>query len=322
MHPLLLPGTHVLRRPDGVFQLGLAPTEAVRLEHEDAGGRLAPVDGSPGLAESPALTARLVAQHAAAADDAHLRRALAPDRPENRWQRHTMASLFRDAPALMAARVDERGTKRIRVRGFGHPLDETLRTDLLDLLRRASLTPHGPRPSGPPARHALPTEPVHVLLGVGEPSRSLVDPLLREAVPHLVVRLSEGAALVGPFVLPGLSPCLRCLDAHVSEDDPAWTLLVEQYSRAARRGDRADGVPEPVDAVLAALAVAWAAREVATYAEGGTPETLGATVRLSPRTGATTTRRWEAHPHCGCAWRTQASDVPAPPRGDDARPAR
>ncbi len=156
MHPLLLPGTHVLRRPDGVFQLGLAPSEAVRLEHEDAGGRLAPVAGSPGLAESPALTARLVKQHAAAADDTQLRNALAPDRPENRWQRHTMASLFRDAPALMAARVGERGTKRIRVRGFGHPLDESLRADLLDLLRRASLTAQGPKPSGPPPGTSCP----------------------------------------------------------------------------------------------------------------------------------------------------------------------
>jgi bacteriocin biosynthesis cyclodehydratase domain-containing protein len=318
MHPLLLPGTHVLRRPDGVFQLGLAPSEAVRLEHEDAAGRLAPVAGSPGLVESPALAARLVAQHAAAADDAELRSALAPDLPENRWQRHTMASLFRDSPALMAARVDERGTKRIRVRGFGHPLDETLRSDLLELLRRACLTAHGPKPDGPPVRHRFATEPVHVLLGVGEPGRSLVDPLLREAVPHLVVRLSEGAAVVGPFVLPGLSPCLRCIDARISEDDPAWTLLVEQYARAARRGDRADGVPEPVDAVLAAHAVAWAAREVATYAEGGTPETLGATVRLGPRTAEPATRRWEAHPQCGCAWRTDAT----PSASHHAQPAR
>ncbi len=128
--------------------------------------------------------------------------------------------------------------------------------------------------------------------------------------------------MVGPFVLPGLSPCLRCLDARTSEDDPAWTLLVEQYSRAARRGDRADGVPEPVDAVLAALAVAWAAREVAAYAEGGTPETLGATVRLRPRTGTTTTRRWEPHRQCGCAWRAGTADAPAPPEVEDARPAR
>ena len=155
-----------------------------------------------------------------------------------------------------------------------------------------------------------------MLLGVGEPSRALTDPLLREAVPHLVVRLTEGVAVVGPFVLPGITPCLRCTDARLSEDDPAWTLLVEQYARLIGRGDRADGVPEPVDAALAALAVAWAAREVATYAEGGTPATLGATVRLSARSSEVETRRWDRHPRCGCTWGAAA----APRTASDSAP--
>ncbi len=213
-----------------------------------------------------------------------------------------MAALFRDDPGLMSARHLERGTKRIRVRGFGHPLDDTLRADLLTLLDRSGLRAHGPKPPGPPRRHALPTEPVHVLLGVGEPSRALTDPLLREVVPHLLVRLTEGVAVIGPFVLPGITPCLRCTDARLSEDDPAWALLVEQYARLVGRGDRADGVPEPVDAALAALAVAWAAREVATYAEGGTPTTLATTLRLSARSSDVETRRWDRHPRCGCSW--------------------
>ena len=308
MHPVLLPGTHLLRRPGGATQLGLAPATAVRLRgDDDEGETLAPLAGSPGLAGSPDLTARLVERRVAAGDDEALRSTLAADLPENRWQRHTMAALFRDDPALMSARVAERGTKRIRVRGFGHPLDDTLRADLMALLDRSALTPHGPKPPGPPPRHRLPTEPVHVLLGVGEPSRAHTDPLLREAVPHLVVRLSEGAAVIGPFVLPGITPCLRCLDARLSEDDPAWALLVEQYARLTGRGDRADGVPEPVDATLAALAVAWAAREVATYAEGGTPSSLATTVRLTARGSEVETRRWDRHPRCGCTWGAAAS---------------
>ena len=313
MHPVLLPGTHLLRRPGGASQLGLAPGATVRLTGEDGEGEtLSPLAGSPGLIAHPGLTARLVGQRVAADDDEALRSALAADRPENRWQRHTMAALFRDGPALMSARHAERGTKRVRVRGFGHPLDEALRADLLALLGRAALRAQGPKPPGPPRRQVLPTEPVHVLLGVGEPSRALTDPLLREAVPHLVVRLTEGVAVVGPFVLPGITPCLRCTDARLSEDDPAWTLLVEQYARLIGRGDRADGVPEPVDATLAALAVAWAAREVATYAEGGTPSTLGTTVRLSARSSEVETQRWDRHPRCGCTWGAAATPRTAP----------
>ena len=80
-----------------------------------------------------------------------------------------------------------------------------------------------------------------------------------------------------------------------------WPLLVEQYARATR-SDRADGIPEPVDAALAAVAVGWAARDVATYAEGAAPATLGTTVSFSPLLEPVTRQQWRQHPHCGCAW--------------------
>ena len=102
--------------------------------------------------------------------------------------------------------------------------------------------------------------------------------------------------------MPGATPCLRCLDAHLTDADPSWPLLVEQYARAVR-SDRADGVPEPVDAALASLALAWAARDLATYAEGGTPTTLARTVELGPRLETVETKAWSPHPRCGCSWR-------------------
>jgi hypothetical protein len=311
MHPLLTPGTHVLRRGDGRVQIGLDPRRATTFSPEEAEhDALAPHHGSPALA-SPELRRRLVDRGLAADDDSALRASLPADRAESRWQRHTVAALFVDDPVQLPARAAERTTKRFRVRGFGHPLDDALREDLLGLLTRAGLTPAGPKPPGPPPRNHVPPEPVHVLLGVGEPRRDLTDPLMREAVPHLVVRLREGRAVLGPFVLPGLTPCLRCLDSHLADDDPSWPLLVEQYSSASRR-DRADGVPEPVDATLAAFAVAWAGRELAAYAEGGTPVTLGRTLSLGARGEETASRDWGHHPRCGCSWSgTSRLTVPA-----------
>lgn len=301
MHPLLLPGTHVLRRADGGVQLGLDPATASRLTPDTVSADdLAPRRGSPALRSGP-VREELVADGSAAPDDTPLRSALPADREGNRWPRHTLSALFRDDPAQMTARVLERSSKRFRVRGFGHPLDDTLRDDLLAVLGRAGLTPDGPKPPGPPPRHQVAPEHVHVLLGVGEPRRSLADPLLREAVPHLVVRLTEGRLVLGPFVLPGLTPCLRCIDARRTRDDPSWPLLVEQYARACR-GDRADGVPEPVDATLAALAVAWSARELATYADGGAPVTLGCTLRVSARGPDLERQGWQRDPSCGCGW--------------------
>jgi bacteriocin biosynthesis cyclodehydratase domain-containing protein len=301
MHPLLTPGTHVLRRGDGGVQLGLAVRHPVRLAPDEADAdALSPHQGSPALASAD-LRERLVERGLAAHDDGALRAALPADTPENRWQRHTVAALFADDPRQLPARTAERTSKRFRVRGFGHPLDDALREDLLTLLRRAGLTPAGPKPPGPPPRNRPATEPVLVLLGVGEPRRDLTDPLMREAIPHLVVRLREGEAVVGPFVLPGLTPCLRCLDSHLADEDPSWPLLVQQYALATR-SDRADGVPEPVDAPLAAAAVAWAARELAAYAEGRAPATLGRTVTLAARGAEPETRPWWPHPRCGCGW--------------------
>ena len=156
-----------------------------------------------------------------------------------------------------------------------------------------------------------------VLLGVGEPDRTLLDDWTRSGTPYLLVRLTEGRAVVGPFVVPGSTACLRCVDAHCTDADPAWPLLVTQYASLSAR-DRADGAPEPLDPLLAALALAWAARDLTTYVDGGLPSTWSGTVTLHPQLSRLETRRWLRHPGCGCSWdpldRSKAR-VPAPAAG-------
>ena len=183
----------------------------------------------------------------------------------------------------------------------GHPLGARLAADLVELCRRSGLPLAVDRAPGPARKSAPEPRPVTVVVAVGEPRREVVDPLVRDGVPHLLLRMVEGLAVVGPFVVPGSTPCLRCLDAHRATDDPAWPLLVEQYARASAQ-DRPDGVPEPVDAALAALAVAWVARDLATYADGGRPVSLATTVRVAPALEALETRSWLPHPGCGCGW--------------------
>ena len=140
-----------------------------------------------------------------------------------------------------------------------------------------------------------------VLVGVGEPDRELVDDWTRAGTPYLLVRLTEGRAVVGPFVAPGRTACLRCIDAHHADADPAWPLLVRQYAAAASR-DRADGATEPVDPLLAALTTAWAARDLASYVDGQRPSTWSATVTLHPRLEELETQPWLRHPACSCSW--------------------
>jgi bacteriocin biosynthesis cyclodehydratase domain-containing protein len=139
-----------------------------------------------------------------------------------------------------------------------------------------------------------------LVLCVGEIDRSELDPLLRSGTPHLLVRILEGTALVGPFVDPGRTACLRCIDAHAQLDDPEAPILAARHALA--RVDRRDGVAEPVDNALAALAVAWAVRDVLTHVEGDRPATWSAVVSLSATLTAVTQTEWLRHPGCGCAW--------------------
>ncbi|MEP6814370.1 MAG: hypothetical protein ABI873_02325 [Marmoricola sp.] len=163
-----------------------------------------------------------------------------------------------------------------------------------DRLRAAGLVPDvaGPADLG-------------MLVGVGEPARQLLDPWVRRGLTHLVVRISEGVATIGPFVVPGRTACLRCVDAHHAESDPRWPLLVAQQAAQTARG-RPDGTPEPVDLALAQLAVAWAVRDLVSHAEGRHPATWSATLRMPPHLAETESVSWLRHPECGCSWNTVA----------------
>ncbi len=142
---------------------------------------------------------------------------------------------------------------------------------------------------------------VVLVLSTGEIARDLLDPLIREGTSHLVVRLVDGAALVGPFVVPGLTACVRCIDAHRSIHDPDHVAVTSRYVRATSRA-RADGVPDVVDPVLATVAVAWAVRDVVAHLEGRRPSTWSRTVFLDDEPARRREQDWSRHPQCGCCW--------------------
>jgi bacteriocin biosynthesis cyclodehydratase domain-containing protein len=293
MHPLLTPGAHVLRRSADEVQVGLDPARSLVLP--------APARTLLSLTEEPALASALVRRGLADPDDRSLRDALPADDAGSTWVRHTLAALARRVRSDLPASLSSRDSHVVLVSAFGHATSRTLAAELTTLCARTGLRLPQPSRPGPRPRGRRRPAPVQVLVGIGEPTRDLLDGWVRDGTPHLLVRLVEGSAVVGPLVVPGQSACLRCIDAYLTEENPAWPLLVEQYARATRT-DRADGIPEPVDAALAAVAVGWAAREVASYVEGTTPSSLSATIRLSPTLDTVETQRWTPHPHCGCGW--------------------
>ncbi|GIG35229.1 thiamine biosynthesis protein ThiF [Cellulomonas pakistanensis] len=134
--------------------------------------------------------------------------------------------------------------------------------------------------------------------GATDPASALA--LLGADLPHLPVVTREADALVGPFVRAAADdralPCLRCLDLHRADADPAWPVVLAQLVAPGADG-HAPGVP----AALAAVAGGLAAAEVLAHLDGGSPRTAGAQYEVPVPSAEPRLRRWAAHPACGCA---------------------
>ncbi|GAC1381781.1 MAG: hypothetical protein NVSMB48_10520 [Marmoricola sp.] len=140
-----------------------------------------------------------------------------------------------------------------------------------------------------------------LVLSVGEIDRSVLDPLVRADLPHLLVRAIDGVVLVGPFVSPGATACLRCLDAHHSEEDPGYPAALERYVAAGSQ-PREDGCLDTPDPANSALALAWAARDLRTFSTGGVPTTWSSTITIGSGGSPIAAIAWKPHPACGCRW--------------------
>lgn len=129
-----------------------------------------------------------------------------------------------------------------------------------------------------------------------EADRPWASALTEAGLPHLVVHNEGDRSVVGPFVVPGRTACLRCIDLARRDRDPAWPLVVAQLQHLAAH-------PRPLDV---AWASAMAAAQVRRFLSGGRPETCDATVELAPHHGLEL-REWTPHPDCPCRQECWAS---------------
>jgi bacteriocin biosynthesis cyclodehydratase domain-containing protein len=312
---VLRPGVHVLRRSASELQIGLHPGRALVLPDRPSVRALLAGLSSPASAPPEGYDGGTVALlvEAGLLVDADALLPLVPHGPQgtppDSVGRSDVAALAAQDGDAAARVLEARRAATVEVITCGGPEARAVADTLGTLLGRAGVAAHvrapapGTRKDGSSGRASTATtaSAPAVLVTVGEPAREETDDWMRDGTPHLLLRLTESHAVVGPFVRPGQSACLRCIDAHHADVDPAWPLLVAQYASAVTR-EREDTVPEPVDAVLATLAAAWAAREMVSYAEGREPATTSATIRLDPHLTALETQTWPRHPACGCSW--------------------
>lgn len=130
--------------------------------------------------------------------------------------------------------------------------------------------------------------------GAADPERG--ERLVASGVTHLSVVVREADTVVGPLVVPGAGPCLRCLDLHRADLDPAWPVLVGQLAQAGPADATAPPAePGPVAAVASGLATA----AVLGVLDGLAP-VLGVTREVGLPDAVPRERTWTVHPHCGC----------------------
>lgn len=299
MRPMLRPGLRLLTTPAGHPAL----VEHDRAHRLDAGTArlLARVDG---LTTVPAILEDCSGGDPADGPTAWVWRRLcstgvvvdaeAPTRmARTRTRGPVPLSRLREATAALAtdpADADERwarrGDARVAVTGEGR-----LREPLLSLLRECGI-------GGVGEAAGLPDPTMTLLLDDHEPALDTLEQLMRASRPHLVAGLRGPEAVVGPLVVPGHTPCLRCVDLVRAEADPMWGSLREQLSRPGDGGSTTDAA----SAVVVSAAAALAASDVLALVEGTAPATSGATATLSLRAPLPRLRAWPRHPLCGCGW--------------------
>ena len=155
-------------------------------------------------------------------------------------------------------------------------------------------------PARPPWHAEGRTADLVILADSVVPDPVVTSALVRARLPHLHVHCREGRVVVGPTVLPGVTPCLRCTDLYRTDQDPQWPMVAAQLLGV--------GGTAPTPAITAALALVLA--EVAgSRSRAHPPQTLGATIEISPAEGLWRRRVWPAHPRCTCG---AAAATPAP----------
>ncbi len=298
-HPRLLPGLRVLRRDADHLQVGVGARAVLLPEHPDV----------------RRLLGLLTAATAPEATDVSLTGADPRSAVGVALARLARAELLVDGAALDAAspRPDPDPTLE-RAVAAAWSSDPRSAPQRWSARRLGGVRLDAPAADEATLRRLLGASgvPVSAEIGVGpvlvvrdrEPVREELDDLQRDDVPHLVVRPDLDRVVLGPFVAPGRTACLRCLDAHATDLDPRWPLLVEQLTR--------DAGPSPCDPTLWQVALGWAAHDVVRWSEGRQPSTWSTTVTLGPGV-VPQTQLHRRHPRCGCGWGELGGEEPRRP---------
>jgi hypothetical protein len=139
---------------------------------------------------------------------------------------------------------------------------------------------------------ALFTEPAPVIyrpkliISVGPPTPDAMQRWISEGSNHLIIEPHSSAEFrIGPYVIPGKSPCYRCL--QISSEEKLSSIEKKEVGSA-----------------LALLCAALACLEVINLASSGISHFLGKSMIYSnSNLHNPKIEKWSINPGCGCSWR-------------------
>jgi len=134
-----------------------------------------------------------------------------------------------------------------------------------------------------------------IMVSVGNAPADLLQQWMSNGIPHLLIDSPECASVgVGPIVIPGQTPCARCMALAREDQNPAWReVAMQKLLNPARE------VPVAVAHHIAGVA----ALELLRFIDEGQSQLIGTSARIEyhrPTTSAQQT--FTRHPACGCNW--------------------
>lgn len=133
------------------------------------------------------------------------------------------------------------------------------------------------------------------VIAVGNTPADQVQEWMSKGIAHLIVDVPDGGALsIGPIVIPGQSPCARCISLALDDQNPKWGEISMQK------------ILNPVNEVPVSVAHCVSgivALEALRYIDEGQSILIGAKVRLDYREPTLQkAQTFTRHPACGCNW--------------------
>ena len=134
-----------------------------------------------------------------------------------------------------------------------------------------------------------------VIICVGPPPAELLQEWMSSGTPHLLIENPDCASMqIGPLILPGKTPCWRCISLARQDQDLAW-VEIERQRISMGNGQ--------VPTAIADHVAGFIALEILRFIDIGKSKLIGNSARISYHTPADLELTpYTRHPACGCNW--------------------